>query len=293
MSTPLLPSGAPFIPSNPYLRGALAQIPDYGRLAELRLKLINRQVALMPPAAPTPPHTADDDIEGWLTQVNEHAGAHRTWRERSDALGAQVLHTNALLANIPAAHSETLLTHLGRELAALMAETTTVTDQLKGARTANEAIAKGVADAWQKLGPLQQSYDVLREAQSQLMARIADPTILANGTSQYLVDELASDLMIANLDQVLPGWRAPQTGAIRMQGPDPDRRPWPADPIEQLVWLVVSDARPWIPTITELQKLWAARKNLIDPTPPGSRVVRVHDREPGSSFYAVPIHAYD
>lgn len=293
MSTPVLPSGAPFIPSNAYLRAALAEIPDYGRLTALRAKLIDCQVALMPPAVPTPPHTADDDIEGWLTQVNEHAGARRAWQEHFDALTAQVQHANALLANIPAAHSEALLTHLGHELTALMAETATVTDQLKGARTAAEAIAKGVADSWQQLGPLRQSYDVLREAQSQLMARIADPTILANGTSPYLADELASDLMIANLDQVLPGWRAPQTGAIRMQGPDPDRRPWPADPIGQLVWLVVSDARPWIPTITELQKLWTARKNLIDPTPPGSRVVRVHDREPGSSFYAVPIHAYD
>ncbi|SHY85547.1 Uncharacterised protein [Mycobacteroides abscessus subsp. bolletii] len=128
---------------------------------------------------------------------------------------------------------------------------------------------------------------MLREAQSQLTARIADPPILANGTSPYLVDELASDLMISNLDEVLPGWRAPQTGTIRIQGPAPDRRPWPADPIEQLVWLALSDARPWIPTITELGKLWAARKAHIDPTPPASRVVRVHAREPGSSFYAV------
>ncbi|MDM2643330.1 hypothetical protein PP633_01695 [Mycobacteroides abscessus] len=287
MSTPVLPSGAPFIPINAYLRAALAEIPDYGRLTALRAKLIDCQVALMPPAVPTPPHTADDDVEGWLTQVNEHGATHRAWQEQSDALRAQVQHANALLADIPAAHSETLLIHLGRELAALMTQTATVTKQLKGARTANEAVAKGVADSWQQLGPLRQSYDMLREAQSQLIARIADPTILGNGTSQYLVDELASDLMIANLDEVLPGWRAPQTGVIRMQGPGPDRRPWPANPIEQLVWLVVSDARPWILTMTELGKLWAARKALIDPTPPASRVVRVHDREPGSSYYAV------
>lgn len=293
MSTPLLPSGAPFIPSNRYLRAALAEIPEYERLTALRAKLIAHQIGLTPPATPTPPHTADGDIEGWLTQVNEHADARRAWQEHSDALGAQVQHTGALLANITAAHSDTLLAHLGRELAALMAQTATVTDQLKGALTAAEAIAKVVADSWQQLAPLRQSYDVLREAQSQLMARIGDPTILANATSPYLVDELASDLMIANLDQVLPGWRAPQTGVIRIQGPDPDRRPWPADPIEQLVWLVVSDAHPWIPTITELEKLWAERKAHLDPTPPPSSVVRVHDREPGSSFYAVPIHAYD
>lgn len=293
MSTPLLTGNTPFIPANEYLRAALAEIPDYGRLSALRAKLITYQIGLTPPAEATPPHSADDDIEGWLTEVNEHTAAHRAWQERFDALTAQVQHAGALLANIPTAHSETLLTHLGRELAALMAQTATVTDQLKDARTANEAIAKGVADSWQQLDPLRQSYDVLREAQSQLMARVGNPTILANSSSQYLVDELASDLMVANLDEVLPGWRAPQTGIIRIQGPDPDRRPWPADPTEQLVWLITSNAQAWIPTLDELHKLWATRKARIDPTPPASRVVRVHDREPGSSYYAVPIHSYD
>jgi len=58
------------------------------------------------------------------------------------------------------------------------------------------------------------------------------------------------------LDSVFPDWKhAPQNQAIRRWDGPPDPRAWPADPIEQLVWLVTSGAEAWVPTLKQLDAL--------------------------------------
>ncbi|MEU9805593.1 hypothetical protein [Mycobacterium sp. NPDC050853] len=283
MTTPLLAS-TPFLPDNEYLAAALHRIPDHARLVALRAKLIAHQISLIPPAAPSPPHEATDDIGGWLAEVNESAHARRLWQEQVDALAGQVQQCNMALSNFPHAHADTLFAALAHELNSVMAETADITDRLVDARTATEAIAAGAADSWQQLTPLRQAYDRIRDGQHTLMYRIGDPLLLGNAVSQYIPDELASDLVLANLDDVLPGWRGPQTGIIRVQGPPPERRPWPADPIEQLVWLATSAARPWVPTMQQLEELWADRRMRTDPTPAPTRIIRPLAREATAIF---------
>jgi hypothetical protein len=73
--------------------------------------------------------------------------------------------------------------------------------------------------------------------------------LLRDSTSAHLEDDIASDLILRNLDQLMPTWRRPDdrfTMGMRELG---DRRPWPTDdPLAELVWLATSDAEPWLPT---------------------------------------------
>ena len=56
-----------------------------------------------------------------------------------------------------------------------------------------------------------------------------------------------------------------------MQGSPPDRRPWPInDVLAQLVWMIVSDAEPWLPTSTQLARLHTERRNRANPPPAGN-----------------------
>jgi len=87
-----------------------------------------------------------------------------------------------------------------------------------------------------------------------------------NHRSPHVDDPLADDTHIRNLDEVFPGWRDPDT-RISMQGTPPDRRPWPTDPIEQLVWFVNGPADIWLPTTAELQRLHQQRIKRLNPTP--------------------------
>jgi hypothetical protein len=87
-----------------------------------------------------------------------------------------------------------------------------------------------------------------------------------NHRSPHIDDPLADDTHLANLDALLPGWHDPDT-RFAMQGTPDDRRPWPADPLEQLVWLVRSDAEVWIPTTSDLDALHAQRRDRLNPMP--------------------------
>ena len=68
--------------------------------------------------------------------------------------------------------------------------------------------------------------------------------------SNYLLDDpLATDTTLRNLDQIFPAWREPDTTHTTLSdAPQADPRPWPQDPISQLVWLATSEAQPWVPT---------------------------------------------
>ena len=134
--------------------------------------------------------------------------------------------------------------------------------RLNGASTAVEAIDTDTVQAWRELTPLRATYDSIRHAQQLVLL---DAPVM-NHRSPHIDDPLADDTHLANLDDILPGWRDPDT-RYTMQGAPPDRRPWPGDPVEQLVWMVRSDAEVWLPTEPELSALHAERRDRANPTP--------------------------
>ena len=157
-----------------------------------------------------------------------------------------------------------LLRSLDKDMDELMRDVDAVVERLGEARTPREVIAAGVGDAWNELGTLREAYDKLRQAQEFVMTGEHQWTA---SRSNYLDDPHASDTHIANLDIIFPDWRDKSTRLIMISGEEPDPRPWPLDPIEQLVWFFSSDARVWIPTRRQLDQLHADRRRRRNPMP--------------------------
>jgi hypothetical protein len=84
-------------------------------------------------------------------------------------------------------------------------------------------------------------------------------------TDRGIDDPLASDLAIANLDDLWPSWRKP--AAFGLDTRPVDGRPWPSEPVQQLVWLASGNAEPWVPTLGELDALAVERKTAANPNP--------------------------
>lgn len=167
-----------------------------------------------------------------------------------------------------------------------MSDVLVVVQELNGARTPAEAIARSTESAWRRLPELRDRYDKLRYAQHLVTNFAFHDDLLAGVKSQYIEDELASDLHLANLDEVLPGWRRPDHRSATNFGELGDRRPWPTDdPIAQLVWLATSDAEPWLPTATALRELRAKRQARLRKDGPKPQPPR---KEPGLLNKPIP-----
>lgn len=136
---------------------------------------------------------------------------------------------------------------------------------LRGAQTADAAIAAGVTGAWTQLGQLRGTYVQVRAAQHRVMAALAD------------AEHVATFGFVANYAQLFPGWAR----AARGEHLDVDaatrtataiRQPWPDDHPGRFAWLVAHpQARPWVPTRRQLreavQAAHAASETVADLTP--------------------------
>ncbi|MCV7088886.1 hypothetical protein [Mycobacterium interjectum] len=252
--------------TNKYMRKALTSWPDYERLVALRASVFEHQRTLAPiPEIPPPAH-AETDLDAWLADVAHAANAQRDREVKRGALGDLLRDIDSEIVAIAEVHTETLLKSLAADLDDLMGHVADVVSRLHGATTPTAAIANGTADAWRELPPLREEYDDLRDAQLTVM-HAADVVHIQSAQSPHLDDEMATDLAIANLDDVLPGWRGRAPAHVVISGSPPDRRPWPTDPIEQLVWLLSSTAKPWVPTLAQLYRLNEDRRKRANPTP--------------------------
>lgn len=261
--------------TNKYMRRALMSWPGYQRLVALRAKVIEHQRTLAPVLEVLLPADVEADLDAWLTDVARAANAQRDREVKRGALGDLLRDIDAEIVAIAEVHTETLLKSLAADLDDLMAEVADVVSRLDGATTPAAAIANGTADAWRELPPLREEYDDLRDAQLTVM-HAADVVHIQSAQSPHLDDEMATDLAIANLDDVLPGWRGRAPEHFAISGSPPDRRPWPTDPVEQLVWMSVSAARPWVPTLAQLYRLQEYRR--MKNNPPLARPKGTQDR---------------
>jgi hypothetical protein len=174
-------------------------------------------------------------------------------------------------------HADLMLSALHDALAGLIDRGRMLCEVLDGARTPAEAISTGAdaAKAWAGLAEIVAGYRQIRAAQAAVMVEFVEATQAAK--SPRNLDPRASDLLLANLDQVCPGWRTP---GLDYSGASLWTPPWPGDDTEYLVWLCTSAAAAWVPTLAELEGLWQQRKPALDavqtaPAPVGNGVVRV------------------
>jgi hypothetical protein len=255
---------------NSYYRRAVEAQPGYLTAVALRDKAMQRRQATQFPQVqyPEPPTSIDADLDAYL-------GAFTTARAEEDERARQIdALTNVIGAceraiNGATGDTDALLHSLAADFGDWLTRAKRGDAKLKGASTAMEAIDLDVAGPWRDLTPLRSEYDQLRAAQELVLSGAYIDVSqyrsdhVDNHTPQP--DPLASDTHLADLDDVFPTWRERDT-RFYMQGSPPDRRPWPQDPLEQLVW-IIRHATPWIPTTRQLDDLHRDRAHRIDPTP--------------------------
>jgi hypothetical protein len=253
-----------------YAKAVAVTQPDYSAALLLRDKAMQRKRSVQFPMVvwPTEP-TSARDIDRYLTAYAAAAEEERTRSRDAQALDAVI---GACERRMGAAvdDPDALLKVLAADLDELLTRVADVCRRLNGASTPTQAIDNDTAAVWRELPPLRREYDDVRAAQTLVM--LDAPA--GNHRSDHIDDPLASDLILANLDDlIVPNWRQPDNRFV-MQGTPPDRRPWPVDDeLAQLVWLIVSDAEPWLPTSVELARLHTQRRHRIDPTgAPGNLV---------------------
>ena len=156
------------------------------------------------------------------------------------------------------------------ELDELFNDMEPVVQRLGGATSPGEAVdvGDGGVTAWRQLPPLRARYDEIRRAQWEVMK--TDHTRRQNSQSPVFGDQIATDLVASNWDDTFPTWRQKDT-TVYVFGEAPDRRPWPNDPVAQLVWMITSGLEMWVPTRAEIDALHAERQRRRNPVPKDQR----------------------
>ena len=65
------------------------------------------------------------------------------------------------------------------------------------------------------------------------------------------------------LERFFPAWKRPAANTAIARWDTPDPRPYPEDPLAQLVWLATSGAEIWTPTRRELRELRAQKIQAV------------------------------
>ncbi|WP_421876769.1 hypothetical protein [Mycolicibacterium wolinskyi] len=248
---------------NPYYARAV-RTDNYEHAKALRQKAIDKRLAhaATRPAGVPMPDRADADLDAWLEDVAAKSVERFQWEAQDSALVKLIAECNS---NIQGASldRDNIARALNNDLRQLMAQVDAVVDELGGARTPTAAIDAGTGNAWRKLSALRREYDLIRAAQDIVGSGVAEYT---SARSNYLYDDPhASDTRIRNLDAFFEDWRDKKSNVTHVYGSDKRPQPWPADPVEQLVWFATNDVELWIPTVRQLESLWADRRRRRDP----------------------------
>jgi hypothetical protein len=246
--------------------------PEYYVARRIANEAQQRAISLKPPSAPADnisPLDCGEIRDDWLEQmVNQQAEQQLHEKRRGVLLtlarDAQSRANNLAGGNSPAPR----LAAYDRLLQQLLEEVAELADDLRGVRTATQALQKDRGPQWKQLTCLTADYNTLRRCQLSLI----DNETQISATAQWNgAEPHASDLFLKNLDSLWPDWRAPKRDNLitlnNPNAPRPRPEPWPADDERLLLWLATSRAQPWIPTPAQLHQLWADRRNRANPMP--------------------------
>lgn len=249
-----------------------------------RIEVAARQRAgqLSPPTEPTATHPlqSGEISDAWIDQTVD-VEDQRVRLEKQRGVLLTLANTAGNQArSIRAAAEQRILTRYHQELQQLLADVRAVSDELGTVTTAGEAIAADLGPAWKRLASLSEDYLDLRAAQ---LGRV-DAQTKYETSPDFPGEPHASDLYLRNLDDLFPNWRLGgndsnrfQMGGVNNSG---RREPWPDDPSELLLWLVRSEAQPWIPTAADLNRLREERHARRNPPPAPPPVDQRSTRKP-------------
>jgi hypothetical protein len=258
---------------NRYLAKIMEQLPHHHREALAIAAQAQQKLTELTPVADVPPeldplatgNISDDWIDAQLNHFDQRKRLERLRNLLVDLKQRAEGHATAVLE----ASTDFILTALHEELTEVLNNAGQVAGQLDGVANAEQAIAADLGPAWKRLSVLADDYDQLRAAQQTVMLRNAFEYFRSAQPADG-GEDIASDLHLRNLDQIWPSWRTPGQGierVIKIDGTAHRYEPWPPDKTEQLLWLVTSNAEPWIPTTTQLDELWRRRRQRMNPNP--------------------------
>ncbi|WP_030515502.1 hypothetical protein [Nocardia sp. NRRL WC-3656] len=246
--------------TNRYYAEAIATLPRYTELSAVAAEADQRITELATPATELPSPLAAGRIDDeWLdATVNAQLAATDIDRRRRILIDLRDQAHRQITVSVRL-RADQMLAVLNDRLTGLIDTGRDICADLRGARTAADAITNGPAavEAWTNRANGLDDYRLLRAAQDAVMAEHRTSTAYIAARSSDNDDPRASDLLIANLDDIAPGWRQP---GHDYSGKSLWSAPWPDDDLEFFVWLCTSDAQPWVPTFTDLERLRASRK---------------------------------
>lgn len=275
------------VSANAYVQAAVESLDGY--MDAMALVDAAQKALDNPPTAPDVPAKLDPFVSGkieeaWIDAKLSRRAELARLEQRRAALQDFRHEAQRRAESLVATKLDTILGALNGELTKLLVEASKAAEQLGGARTAAEAVAANAAPAWKKLTALADDYERLRAGQQTVTMGLA----LGYWQSHDGRESHASDNYLANLDEVFPDWRDPGRGSgrvVHVDGRVHRYEPWPIDPVERLVWLVTSQAQPWIPTRAELDALYAERRRRRNPNPKPST-------QPGPMLNKTPAPQY-
>lgn len=238
-----------------------------------------RDTVTAPEPAPWPT-TAAEVTDTWLDAATTFDAASADAQARRDLLSRVAATAEQQAFNVAELAGTAILQNLHTRLLDTLEKVRNLKG-LSGVTTAADAIVKDhtestgrtSVDAWQTLTELSATYENIRDAQQKIMTLFFSEHLARYG-SKTSPDPLASELHAQNLDAVwAPNWR------------DRTDTPWPADPVEKLLWLARSNAQPWVPTPGQLKR--ATRERIEEartaPSQPGTPAL-AQIRKPRQSF---------
>lgn len=249
------------VPDNKYLRGVVELLPGYQTAVELE-KSAAEALRTLPAPAPVPaeldPRVTGRILDEWHDAIDDYEAATARYEKRRQRILNLQRHAVTNARSVIVSHTDVILGVLHGQLTSLLDGVAAVVDSLAGAETPDAAIELGVAEAWQQLQREHwPEYAELRAAQEWLMLKVAPEKYWRSCRSQVLGSEdHASLFYLRRIGDVWPDWK---NRGLRAQpitlDPSAQQRaePWPADKgAALLVWLINSDAEPWIPTLRQL-----------------------------------------
>jgi hypothetical protein len=235
------------------------ETPEHLELVDRRARAIRMRGDLSRAERIPPAPNAGDDWQPWLDEVALIAERERARAAKLDALNAEIARCEVAIAGL-AVDSDRIIRSLGFDLAATWRDVKATVRRLNGHHTAAAIVAAGDPDAlaaWQGLTLLADRVDAIYAAFDWATAN--DPAYM-NGRSEYLFDvergdSWADESRVKNIGQVFPAWKRPAANIALMRWDHPDPRPYPAERLARLVWLVTSGAELWTPTRHELRQI--------------------------------------
>lgn len=223
------------------------------------------------------PKTAEEITDAWLQSEIDRRRHGSDTDARLKLLREIEYDAREQVWSLIEGNAESMLEELDSSLQDLIAQLATAVDALGDVSTAADAISADVSDHWKTAATLRRDYDEIRDVQRTLYrcdSAYFDGLPCGDG-DQRIPDPEARLYFHRKIAEVAPGWRGRTENRVTYPG----TVPWPADPVEKLVWFVRNDSGIWCPTPAQIAKAIKADQPKSEDSHPGNVAPSKYDEK--------------